>query len=401
MSIPFELSIEIGAVQQALKRDGLAGWLCYDFHGINPVARELFLTAESHVTRRWFYFIPDSGEPVLLAHKIEEKNFPPLPGHMRLYAGWQELHQRLRELLPTGRPVAMEYSPMNDVPTASYVDAGMLELVRSLDVEVVTSANLIQEFQARWSAEQLQSHISAARVLYEAQKQAFKMIEERLRANRPIDEFEVQQLIQGKIADANCMADASPIVAVNANASNPHYSPSTDIKSPIRPGDVILIDLWAKNKRPRAVYADITWMGYAGSEIPQRVQEVFDTVIRARDLAVEFLQKNAGKTEYLKGYRVDEVVRQFIREAGYGEYFIHRTGHSLGTETHANGVNIDSYETRDSRDITPGLAFSIEPGIYLPEFGIRSEINVYMGAGGPEIHTRPQTALVRMNLKQG
>ncbi len=390
MSTASTFDARIPEIQAFLRRQELAGWLIYDFHGLNAVAREIVPPSEYHITRRWFYLIPAEGEPVLLAHRIEEKNYPPLPGTIQLYAGRQELNDRLRALLPTHRPLAMEYSPMNDVPTVSYVDAGMLELLRSFGVQIVTSAQLIQEFQARWSAAQLQTHLAAAKVLHEAQTQAFATIAAALRAQRPITEYEVQQFLVKKIAAADCSSDSEPIVAVNANASNPHYAPTAKVHSPIRAGDVILIDLWAKKKTPRAVYADITWMGFAGKEIPTRVQEVFNIVKTARDRSVEYLRKQSAAGEVVYGYQVDEVVRGYITAAGYGDYFVHRTGHSLGTMIHDNGVNIDSYETRDTRSITPGVAFSIEPGIYLPEFGIRSEINVYMGAAGPEVHTPPQ-----------
>ncbi len=392
------VTAKIPDIQTFLRRENLAGWLIYDFHGLNAVAREIAPPSAFHITRRWFYFIPAQGEPVLLAHKIEEKNFPALPGQTQLYAGLQEMRDRLQALLPIGRPLAMEYSPMNDVPTVSYVDAGMLELLRSFGAQIVTSAQLIQEFQARWSEAQLQTHVAAAKILHEAQAQAFEMIAAALRANRQIDEYEVQQFIVQKFADGDCLSDAAPIVAVNANASNPHYAPTDKAHSPIRKGDVILIDLWAKKKSPGAVFADITWMGYAGQQIPARVQEVFNVVKTGRDRGVEFLRAKSAAKETVHGYQVDEAVRGYITAAGYGQYFVHRTGHSLGMLTHDNGVNIDSYETHDTRAITPGVAFSIEPGIYLPDFGIRCEINVYMGAAGPEIHTPPQQEMTVLQL---
>jgi Xaa-Pro aminopeptidase len=398
MSNSSAFTAQIPAIQTFLRRENLAGWLIYDFHGLNAVAREIVPPSEFHVTRRWFYLIPAHGEPVLLAHKIEEKNFPPMPGKMQFYAGRQELLDRLRALLPVGQPLAMEYSPMNDVPTVSFVDAGMLELIRSFGVQVVTSAQLIQEFQARWSEAQLHTHIAAAKILHEAQAQAFAQIAAALRANRPITEYDVQQFIVGKITAGDCISDSEPIVAVNANASNPHYAPSAKVHSSIRKGDVILIDLWAKKKTPGAVYADITWMGFAGKQIPARVQEVFNIAKTGRDRGVEFLRKKFSAGETAHGYQVDEIVRGYITDAGYGEYFVHRTGHSLGTLTHDKGVNIDSYETHDTRTITPGVAFSLEPGIYLPEFGIRSEINVYIGTAGPEIHTTPQQEMTILEL---
>lgn len=386
----------IAQIQQMLQREHLGGWLIYDFHSINAIARELVPPDKYHVTRRWYYFIPAQGEPTLLAHKIEQTNYPPMPGRKQYYAGLQEMTANLRALLPQGITVAMEYSPMNDVPTVSYVDAGTIELLRALGVNIVTSAQLIQEFQARWSAEQLQTHIAAAQVLHEAQSEAFRLVERKLRAQQPINEYEVQSFILEKIAAGDCMSDAAPIVAVNANASNPHYAPTAQKHSPIKRGDVILIDLWAKRKTPGAVFADITWMGFAGTNVPSRVQEVFEVVTGARDTGVRMIQEHAKAGEPLQGYRIDEAVRLYITEAGFGKYFFHRTGHSLGMLTHDNGVNIDSYETRDTRLLTPGIAFSIEPGVYLEEFGTRSEINVYIGANGPEIHTTMQTQITKL-----
>jgi len=394
------LLLDVAEVQKALVAEKLDGWLIYDFHRLNAVARELFVFNGHMVTRRWFYLIPAAGAPILLGHKIEQANFPALPGGVVYYAGWQELHQHLRDMLNgMGKPkprLAMEYSPMNDVPTVSYVDAGMLELVRSLGAEIVSSANLIQLFQARWDATQLRSHIAAAKILYATQQKAFKKIEAALQAKQAITEYDVQQFIVKEIQAGGAMIEDDPIVAVNANASNPHYAPTAKVHQPIRQGDVILLDLWCKMMAPRAVYADVTWMGYAGTDVPDKVQDVFQTVVAARDSAVSFLRQQAAANQVVPGYRVDEVVRQHITAAGYGQYFFHRTGHSIGTSVHGNGVNMDSYETRDSRHIIPGLAFSIEPGIYLPDFGARTEIDVYFGANGPEVHTQAQTELVKL-----
>lgn len=396
MSKPSGILSKLPEIQQFLRREKLDGWLIYDFRGLNAIARELAPPEQHHITRRWFYFIPAQGETVLLAHKIEQTNFPPLPGRKEYYAGLQHMTECLRALLPEGLTVAMEYSPMSDVPTVSYIDAGTLEFLRTLGLKIVTSAQLIQEFQARWSVEQLQTHMQAAHILHDAQTQAFRLIEQRLQAGKPINEYEVQSFIMEKFSAGDCLSDAAPIVAVNSNASNPHYAPTAQTHSPIQKGDVILIDLWAKKKTPGAVFADITWMGYAGTNVPTRVQEVFNVVTGARDTGVRLIQEHARSGQPLQGYRVDETVRRYVAEAGFGKYFFHRTGHSLGVFTHDVGVNIDSYETRDTRAITTGVAFSIEPGIYLKEFGVRSEINVYMGEHGPEIHTPAQTELIKL-----
>jgi Xaa-Pro aminopeptidase len=287
----------------------------------------------------------------------------------------------------------MEYSPRCAIPTVSFLDAGMFEMVSGIASEIVSSANLVQYFTGRWSDDQLAGHKEAADILHHAQSEAFELIQRELSAGRKISEYDVQQHIVKEIKEAGLTAHAEPIVAVNANASNPHYAPTASQYTEIQKNDVILIDLWGKKTTPRAVYADITWMGYTGKKAPEKVQKVFNTVIAARDAGVEFIRESFKAGETVQGYRVDEVVRGVIDKAGFGEYFFHRTGHSLGMEVHGNGVNIDGYETKDLRDIIPGVGFSIEPGIYLPEFGVRSEIDVYCSERGPEIFTTPQKQL--------
>jgi Xaa-Pro aminopeptidase len=392
------LALEVTEVQTFLKDHKIDAWLIYDFRGQNAIAREIFSLGGHLLTRRWFYCIPQKGDPTLLAHRIEETNFPPLPGTMWLYAGLQELQSQLAKLLAGCRRIAMEYSPRGGVPTVSYVDAGMIELVREHVSEVVSSANLVQYFTCRWSDDQLASHKEAAEVLFHAQQSAFELIERELRKRNEISEYEVQQHIVKYYTDAGLISMSEPIVAVNANASNPHYAPSVSRSSMIHKNDVILIDLWGKRATPRAVYADITWMGFAGKQTPAKVQQVFNTVVSARDAGVEFLRQSFKRGETVQGYRVDDAVRNIIAKAGFGEYFFHRTGHSIGIEDHGNGVNIDGYETRDVRDIIPGVAFSIEPGVYLPEFGVRSELNVYFGKNGPEVFTTPQKQLTLLSV---
>jgi len=387
------IAFDVKEAQSILREQKIDAWLIYDFRGLNAIARELFHLDGHMLTRRWFFCVPQKGDPILLAHRIEEKNFPPLPGEMRFYAGLEELDAQLAKLLKDCKRLAMEYSPRCAIPTVSYVDAGMFEMVRSLVPEVVSSGNLVQYFTARWSDEQLAGHKEAANVLHHAQSAAFELIQRELSAGRKISEYDVQQHILTEIKDAGLTAYAEPIVAVNANASNPHYAPTASQYTEIRKNDVILIDLWGKKTTPRAVYADITWMGYAGKKAPEKVQHVFNTLVAARDAGVELIRESFKRSETIQGYRVDEVVRGIVAKAGFGEYFFHRTGHSIGVEVHGTGVNIDGYETRDLRDIIPGVGFSIEPGIYLPEFGMRTEIDVYFGERGPEIFTTPQKQL--------
>lgn len=387
------IAFDVKDVQRVLRDQEIDAWLIYDFRGLNAIARELFYLEGHMITRRWFFCIPQQGEPILLAHRIEEMNFPPLPAEMRFYAGLQELEVQLANLLKGCKRIAMEYSPGCAIPTVSYVDAGMFEMLRGFVPEIVSSANLVQYFTCRWSADQLTSHKEAAGVLHHAQEAAFEFIQRELSAGKKISEYEVQQHIVSDLDKGGLTAAAEPIVAVNANASNPHYAPSASRATEIRKNNVILIDLWGKKTTPRAVYADITWMGYAGMKAPEKVQHVYNTVVAARDAGVNFIQESFKRGETIQGYRVDEVVRDVVNKAGFGEFFFHRTGHSIGVEDHGNGVNIDGYETRDVRDIIPGVAFSIEPGIYLPEFGVRSEINVYFGERGPEIFTTAQQEL--------
>lgn len=379
--------LDIKGIQDYLRNHELDGWLIYDFSGLNKVAQVLFEFGGQMLTRRWFYWIPANREPVLLLHRIERDNFPRVEGEKRLYFSLQELEASLRTLLQGAKRIAMEYSPQAAVPTVSFVDGGTLELIRALGVEVATSANLVQYFWARWTPEQLQSHIRAARKVDEVKDEGFAMIRRRIEQGSPVSEYEVQQFMLQRLHEEGLVTMAPPMVSVNENASNPHYTASKKTHAPIRQGDFVLIDIWAKESSPRAVYADITWDGFVGQEVPGRIVQVFDVVAGARDLAVDYLRKAATRGESTQGWKVDKVVRDFITEKGYGEYFIHRTGHSIDTEDHGKGVNIDSLESRDTREIIPGLGFSIEPGVYLPEFGVRCEINVYCSETGPEVHT--------------
>jgi len=392
------IRLDISEVQAMLRDQKIDAWLIYDFRGSNAIVRELFNLGDHLLSRRWFYCIPQQGDPILLVHRIEQTNFPPLPGKMRVYAGLPEFEAQLDALLNGSKRIAMEYSPRCSVPTVSYVDAGMLELVREHVAEVISSANLVQYFTCRWDDEQVAGHREAAEILHRAQQSAFAFIEQGLSAGREVSEYAVQQHIAQFIRRDGLIAMSEPIVAVNSNASNPHYAPTAAEFSMIRPRDVVLIDLWGKKATPRAVYGDITWMGYVGTQVPAKVQEVFNTVVSARDAGVKLLRDQHKLGQTLQGYRVDDAVRAVITKAGYGDYFFHRTGHSIGMEDHGNGVNIDGYETRDVRDIIPGLGFSIEPGIYLPEFGVRSEINVYMGQDGPQVFTTAQQQMVLMSV---
>ncbi|MCB9508678.1 MAG: aminopeptidase P family protein [Deferribacteres bacterium] len=390
--------LEIPAVQAFLKEAEIDGWLIYDFHGLNKAAAEIFTFSDHFFSRRWFYFIPKSGEPIAIVHKIEDAIFPVVPGKRMLYAGWQELQSALETLLAGVGKVAMEYSPKNAIPTNSYVDAGTIETIRAIGPEVVSSANLVQFFTCRLSDDQLQSHIKAVRMLHETQEKAFQFIETRLQKNKAVTEFDVQQFIRERIYANGFQSMSDAIVGVNGNASNPHYAPTKDLFKPINKGDCILIDLWAKEAKPNSIYGDITWVGFAGKNPPEEYVKIFEIDRDARDKGVALLQDNHAKGKTTLGHQVDDVVREHIASHNYGDYFFHRTGHSIGQEDHGKGANIDGYETVDLRELVPGLLFSIEPGIYLPQFGVRTEIDVYYGANGPEVFAPMQKELVLLDV---
>ncbi len=387
----------VAAIQAALREAGLDGWLLADFRGRNVLAsRVLRRETEQQDTRRWFYWVPAQGDPVRICHAIEPRCLDGYPGALRLYAGWRQLHEALREALRGARRVAMEYSPNNDIPYVSLVDAGTVELVRGFGVEVVSSADLVQRFEAVWTDEQRATHMEAARRLLRVKDRAFLYIRQALLRGRPITEYDVQQYIWRLYRREGLVADHPPIVAVGPNASNPHYAPTKTEHAPIRMGDLILIDLWAKLDRPGSIYADTTWMAYAGKEVPPKYAEIFQIVYEAQSAAYDLIAQRFREGRPVYGWEADDAARGVIRQKGYEAYFIHRTGHSIGQEVHGNGANLDNLETRDGRQLLPGTGFSIEPGIYLPEFGVRSEMDVYLDPEkGPVVTTAPrQTAII-------
>jgi Xaa-Pro aminopeptidase len=370
----------IQEIQDALQREQLDGWLFFDHHRRDPLAyRVLQFTPGSMVTRRWFYFIPAHGDPRGLVHKIEAKTLDPLPGTHASYAGWNTLVDELKSMLGGARKIAMQYSPNCAIPYVAMVDAGTVELVRGLGVEVASSANLIQFFEARWTEAQLEMHLEAGRRVDQVRRDAFQLVGQKLRANERVAEWDMCEFIRGRFKADGLFTDHGPDVAVNANASNPHYEPKQESSAEIKRGDVLLMDMWAKLDQPESVYYDITWLGYCGDAPPDRVLTVFSTVRDARNRAVTTVQNAVSAGRTLRGYEVDDAARSYITERGFGEYFFHRTGHSIGTEVHGTGANMDNLETHDERLVIPGTCFSIEPGIYLPEFGMRSEVNVYVG----------------------
>lgn len=384
-------------IQEALRRSELDGWLFFDHHRRDPLAyRVLGIAGNAEATRRWYYFVPASGEPRKLVHRIESGALDSLPGQKELYSSWADQQNKLSGILSRCSRIAMQYSPNCAIPYVSLVDAGTLELVRQAGVEVVSSADLIQEFEARWTEEQLESHLEAGKLVDRARREAFELIGERLRVGSPISEYEAQQFIRDRFDKFELVTDHGPIVGVNANASDPHYEPSLDRTAHIHKGDVVLIDLWAKLSQPDAVYYDVTWTGFCGEAIPDRVQNVFEIVRDTRKKACAYVIAKIAAREPLSGYEVDDVARDYIVQQGYGEFFFHRTGHSIGTAVHGSGANMDNLESHDERRVIAHTCFSIEPGIYLPEFGIRSEVNVYIGDESARVTGEEQEQLVRV-----
>jgi Xaa-Pro aminopeptidase len=370
----------VGEIQQALRDAQIDGWLFYDFRGSDPLAyRILQLDPMLHVTRRWYYWIPAQGIPVKLLHRIEPHVLDTLPGEADCYVSWGQQRQILARLLAGGPRVAMQYSPLNAVPYVSRVDAGTIELIRSYDVEVVSSADLIQTFEARWTDRQLESHQFAAAALRRIVDQTFSHVQEMVVQGRGLTEFGVQQFILARIRDAGMVTSSAPIAAIDAHSADPHYGPAESGSAEVTRDTLLLIDLWAKRAEAGSVYADITWTGYVGHSVPVKHREIFNLVRQGRDAALTFVRTEIAAGHRPFGWEVDDACRQVIQRGGYGDQFVHRTGHSIGEEVHGNGANIDGLETQDTRRLMPRTCFSIEPGIYLPgEFGIRSELDVYL-----------------------
>jgi len=394
--------MDIQALQHALVEQGLDGWLLYDFHGQNPTALTALGLHGRMLTRRWYYLVPARGEPRLLVHAIELLSFPQeVPGRRGSYASWQSLHAALKEMLgalPPRPKLAMEYFPEAAIPYLSRVDAGTLELIRGFGAEVVSSAQLVQHFLCRWSPAQVESHQRALRGIDDAKDAAFERIGELLRRGVEPKETEIQTFLTDRFTEAGLEWDHPPIVAVNGHAGDPHYEPSEQTPTPIRKGDLVLIDLWARGTGPGDVYADITWMGFCGDRPRPEHETIFRVAADGRDAGLTALRAAHHTGHVLEGWQVDRVVRDHIASKGYGEKFIHRTGHSIGVNVHGDGANLDDLETHDTRPLVTGLAFSIEPGIYLPQegMGVRTEIDVHLSPEGPKVYGKVQQEIVRI-----
>ena len=370
-------------VQAALKEFGFDAWLMYDFRGSNLLAQRVLQIPDHAVgSRRCLYCIPAEGDPMKLVHRIESGALDHLPGEKHVYLKWQEFEAGVARLLDGQRQVAMEYSERNTNPYISRVDAGTVELVRSLGVEVASSGDLIQLFEATWDEEQWELHQQAQQQTNAAFGRAWKLIADAIRERGEISELEVQSLIMEHFHEHGMETYHPPIVGVGPHSGDPHYETGTGDNAVIRNGDFVLIDLWAKISHPRGVYSDLTRTGFVGTEVPETFDRIFQIVANARDAAIHLVRDAFANGRLLQGWEIDDACRAVIDEAGYGEAFVHRTGHSIGQETHGNGANIDNLETHETRLILPRTCFSIEPGIYLEEFGVRSEVNVYIAADG-------------------
>jgi Xaa-Pro aminopeptidase len=379
---------DLNKIQKIISKMNIDGWLLYDFRGSNDVALDILnIPRGSHLTRRFYYFIPRTGNPIKIVNAIEAFHLDHIPGIRLKYSSHDSLQKHLKSTLKDCKRIAMEYSPFNAIPYVSKVDAGTLEQIKSCEVEIVSSGDLISSFAAVWSKEQYLDNIPVANALTDIASGAFNFIKNKILAAEITSELEVQEYIDHEIQNRNYETEPPTIVGVNANSGNPHYGPSEEDFKEIKRGDFVLIDLWAKSQKSDAVWADITWTGYVGEIVPDKYIKIFNIVAEARDTAFDLVAKRFKEGIEIKGYEVDDAARNVIIKAGFGEYFFHRTGHSITTDLHGSGAHMDNYETRDERLLLPSTSFSIEPGIYLPEFGVRSEIDVFIKPDGSVIQT--------------
>lgn len=376
---------DIARIQKELQAAGIDGWLLYDFHNRDRIAYQVLgLDFGKFTSRRWFYWIPAQGEPARLCSKVESTKLDALPGSKALYRSWRDLHAGLQAMMGGARTVAMQYSPTCNIPYVSIVDGGTIDMIRSLGYEVVSSAGLVQTFQAVLDDAAYRSHLAAGERIQRIKDEAFALVGSELRAGRTLTQYDVQQFIVRRFGEEglDCKGEY-PIVGTNEHPADPHFEPTPANARPIRKGDTLLIDLWAKLAAPGSIFYDITWCGFVGSDPPRKYVEIFNVVRDARNAALEFIRARYAAGQKLYGWEVDDACREVVERAGYGDFFVHRTGHSIGEEVHGNGVNIDNLETKDERELVPGICFSIEPGIYLAgEMAVRSEIDVFITPDG-------------------
>lgn len=376
--------MDVHRIQRALRDRGLDGWLFCDFRNRDYLAyRVLGLDFEKMSSRRWYYFIPARGTPRKLVSAVEPHRLDTLAGSRTVYLSWKELHATLRKVLGPRKKIAMQYSPMNNVPYIALVDAGTIELIKSFGHRPVSSADLVQQFVSVIDEKGYASHKEAGRIMDRIMAEAFDRIRHAIRVGTGDTEYDVQQFIMRRFKEEKLTTYDSPMVGTNAHPADPHFDLTKENARPFAPGDTVLIDMWAKKDIPGSIYYDITWVGYIGEKPPKKYLEIFAVVREARDAAIRFVQERFSERKACTGWEVDDVCRAVVAKAGYGKYFVHRTGHSIGEETHGNGVNIDNLETRDERQLMPGCCFSIEPGIYLPKtMAVRTEINMFIRPDG-------------------
>ncbi|HVJ84933.1 MAG TPA: M24 family metallopeptidase [Caulifigura sp.] len=374
---------DLAKVQSALRDFQFDGWLLYDFRGSNILARRILgLDGKPIGSRRFFYWIPAKGTPRKLVHRIEDSALDSLPGDKTIFLTWQELESAVGQCVSGSAAVAMEYSPRNGNPYVSKVDAGVVELVKSFGCDVQSSGDIVQLFEATLDDDQIATHHEAATHTNSAYDLAWKFIADAIRKDGGVSEAAVRDKIMEHFAANSMTTYSPPIVGRNEHSGLPHYETGHGTDTTIRAGDFVLIDLWAKLKKPNAVYSDLTRTGYVGETVPEKYTKIFNIVAAARDAGIAMVQEAFANRKIIRGFEVDNAVRKVIADAGYGQYFVHRTGHNIGRETHGNGAHIDGLETRDDRRLLPRTCFSIEPGIYLPEFGVRSEINILIDGAG-------------------
>jgi Xaa-Pro aminopeptidase len=381
--------MDLKKIQSAVRRHKIDGWLFYDFHNRDQLAyRILGLDSTKMTTRRWFYFIPAKGEPKKLVHSVEKYKLDSLPGKSEVYLPWEQQHALLKKMLGTKKKIAMQYSPKNNIPYVSVVDAGTVELIKSFGHKIVTSADLVTEFEAYIDEKGFKLHLQAGKLVDKIRDEAFRLIKKSVNNNLDLTEYDVQQFIMKRFAERELVTADAPIVGTNEHPANPHFEPTPKNARKFKKGDTVLIDLWAKKNVPGGVYYDITWVGFIGGDPPAKYIKIFNVVKSARDAAIIFVKEKFAKKQTCFGWEVDDVCRNVIVKAGYGKYFVHRTGHSIGAEVHGNGANIDNLETKDERRLMPGACFSIEPGIYLEgKMAVRSEINMFIKHNGEAVVT--------------
>lgn len=388
------MTLNLNEMQADLRAAKLDGWLFCDFRGRDPIAHGILQLPPGMRTRRWYYFVPSKGTPKKLVHKIETQSLAAVPGDTLYYSGQDELRRNLGKIMGRAKTVAMQYSPKNEIPYVAMVDAGTIELVRGAGKKVISSADLVQKYEAVWTDEQLEGHLAAGKIIDRVVRDAFALAGRAVKEGRAQTEYGLKEFILKEFEAAGIQTNEGPDIAVNEHASDPHYGPSAERPTPVREGDILLMDVWGKLKKPGSVYYDITWMGYLGAKVPEKFTKVFTVVREARDSAVDLIQRNVAAGKSVQGWQVDNAARKVIEKARYGKYFFHRTGHNIGQSVHGNGANMDGLETKDVRHLIPRTCTSIEPGIYLPEFGIRSEVNVYIGEKEARVTGAVQTEIL-------